>query len=73
VLNDLDGVTAGCIARADAAGFLVRQPVDTRYLNESPLVTQPAHEPPPDTVMIRTIQPTSDATAVLAATTTGLR
>jgi putative NADH-flavin reductase len=62
-LNDLDGVRAGRISRADVAMFVVRQLVDGRFLHQTPLVTGPSGGPPADGVVIRATAPSSAAAA----------
>jgi putative NADH-flavin reductase len=62
-LNDLDGVRAGRISRADVAMFVVRQLVDGRFLHSAPLLTGPSGGPPIDGVVIRATVPSSAAAA----------
>jgi putative NADH-flavin reductase len=64
-LNDLDGVRAGRISRADVAMFVVRQLVDGRFLHQTPLVTGPTGGPPSDGAVIRATVPSSAAAAIL--------
>jgi putative NADH-flavin reductase len=64
-LNDLDGVRAGRISRADVAMFVVRQLVDGRFLHQAPLVTGPTGGPPADGAVIRATVPSSAAAAFL--------
>jgi putative NADH-flavin reductase len=66
-LNDLNGVRAGRISRADVAMFAVRQLVDGRFLHETPLVTGPTGGPPVDGAVIRATVPSSAAAALFTA------
>jgi putative NADH-flavin reductase len=62
-LNDLHGVRAGRISRADVAMFAVRQLVDGRFLHETPLVTGPTGGLPGEGSVIRGTVPSSAAAA----------
>lgn len=66
-LNELDGVRAGRISRADVAMFVVRQLVDLRYLHETPLLTGPVGGPPREGVVMRATVPSSAAAAFFFA------
>jgi putative NADH-flavin reductase len=66
-LNDLDGVRAGRISRADVAMFIVRQLTDGRFLHQTPLLTGPTGGPPADGVVIRATVPSSAAAALFMA------